>query len=285
MKLTKLLLVLFAFSLFLGFSTSFAQDEEEPWENIEEEQYLQMKAEKEQTIANLQADITALDNEINNLNATLKDKTEKVKKAEDELATYGDQAAYKKEFEKVEKILNEKDKSGVKVEDAEKMLADLEKSKLKCMGDYQARLAKMKKELDAWKNPPQPKTNDYTVLKGDCLWKISGKVYKEPKAWFAIWEKNKDGVKSAPPKVPKTIKNPNLIYPDQVLVIPTLNDAQKKEAIDKMNKYKNKWYPKKRVQKTEGTDVKKDVKKDDVKKDVKKEEPKKDVKKEEPKKK
>ncbi len=269
MKLTKMLLVLFAFSLFLGFSTSFAQDEE-PWENIEEEEYLQMKAEKEQTIANLQADINALDNEISNLNATLKDKNEKVKKAEEELASFGDQAAYRKQFEKVEKIMNEKDKSGVKVEDAEKMLMDLEKSKLKCTGDYQARLAKMKKELDAWKNPPQPKTNDYTVLKGDCLWKISGKVYKEPKAWFAIWEKNKDGVKSAPPKTPKTIKNPNLIYPNQVLVIPPLNDAEKKVAIEKMKKYKNKWYPKKRVMKTEGTDVKKEDKKE-----VKKEEPKK----------
>jgi len=273
MKLTKMLLVLFAFSLFLGFSTSFAQDEE-PWENIEEEEYLQMKAEKEQTIANLQADINALDNEISNLNATLKDKNEKVKKAEEELASFGDQAAYRKQFEKVEKILNEKDKSGVKVEDAEKMLMDLEKSKLKCTGDYQARLAKMKKELDAWKNPPQPKTNDYTVLKGDCLWKISGKVYKEPKAWFAIWEKNKDGVKSAPPRVPKTIKNPNLIYPNQVLVIPPLNDAEKKAAIEKMKKYKNKWYPKKRVQKTEGTDVKKEDKKE-VKKEEKKDEKKK----------
>jgi len=281
MKLTKLLLVLFAFSLLLGFSTSFAQDEEEPWENIEEEQYLQMKAEKEQTIANLQADITALDNEINNLNATLKDKTEKVKKAEDELASLGDQADFKKNFERVEKWVNEKDKSGATPEEAEKWIKIGEKNPLICLGDYKARLAKMKKELEAWKTPPQPKTNDYTVIKGDCLWKISGKVYKEPKAWFAIWEKNRDGVKSAPPRVPKTIKNPNLIYPDQVLVIPTLNDAQKKEAIDKMNKYKNKWYPKKRVQKTEGTDVKKD----DVKKDVKKEEPKKDVKKEEPKKK
>ncbi|MBN1633060.1 MAG: LysM peptidoglycan-binding domain-containing protein [Ignavibacteria bacterium] len=260
MKLTKILLVLFAFSLFLGFSTSFAQDEE-PWENIEEEEYLQMKADKEQTIANLQADINALDEEINNLNATLKDKNEKVKKAEDELATFGDQAAYKKEFEKVEKILNEKDKSGVKVEDAEKMLMDLEKSKLKCMGDYPARLAKMKKELDAWKNPPAPKTNDYTVLKGDCLWKISGKVYNEPKAWFAIWEKNRDGVKSAPPRVPKTIKNPNLIYPDQVLVIPPLNAADKQAAIEKMKQYKNKWYPKKRVIKKEATEEKKEDKK------------------------
>lgn len=257
MKLTKLLLVLFAFSLLLGFSNSFAQDEE-PWENIEEEEYLQMKAEKEQTIANLEADINALDNEINNLNATLKDKTEKVKRAEDELASYGDQAAYRKEFEKVEKILNEKDKSGVKVEDAEKMLEDLEKSKLKCLGDYQARLTKMRKELNAWKNPPQPKTNDYTVLKGDCLWKIAGKVYNEPRAWFAIWEKNRDGVKSAPPRVPKTIPNPNLIYPNQVLVIPTLNDADKRAAIEKMRNYKNKWYPKKRVIKTEGTDVKKE---------------------------
>jgi len=268
MKLTKLLLVLFAFSLFLGFASS-AVAQDEPWENYTEEDYLKMKAEKEQTIANLTAEIAALEGDITNLNATLKDKTEKVKKSEEELTSFGDQAAYRKEFEKVEKILNQKDKSGVKVEDAEKMLNDLKQSKLKCIGDYKKRLEKMDKELAAWKNPVKPSTNDYRVLKGDCLWKISGKVYKEPKAWFAIWEKNKDGVKEAPPKVPKTIKNPNLIYPNQVLVIPSLNDAEKKAAIEKMKKYKNTWRKKRVIKKTEGTDVKKEEKKD-VKKDDKK---------------
>ncbi len=288
MKLHKLLIALFVFSLVLGASaTTFAQDEE-PWKEITEEQYLKQKEELTQQVNNLKSDINALDNEVKALNADLKDKDAKVKKAEEELKGLCDAAAYKAEFAKVEKIVMDKDKSGVKVEDAEKMVAKLEASKCKCMGDYSSRLAKIKKELDAWKNPPQ-KADQYTVVKGDCLWKISNKFYKEPRAWFAIWEKNKDGVVSAPPKVPKTIKNPNLIYPGQVLRIPALTDAEKKAAVEKTKSYKNKWV--KRVKKTDTTEVKKeekkeekkDVKKDDkkdVKKDVKKEE-KKDVKKEE----
>ncbi len=282
MKLHKLLIVLFAFSLIFGFAYSAYAQEEEPWENYTEEQYLKEKGEYEQTISNLNEEIKALDNEIKALDATLKDKNEKVKKAEDELKSYGDPAAYKKDFEEAEKIINtQKDKSGKTPEEAEKMLAALEKSPFKCTGDYASRIAKMKKELDAWKNPPK-KTDEYTVVKGDCLWKISDKFYKEPKAWFAIWEKNKEGVKAAPPKVPKTIKNPNLIYPGQVLVIPALTDAEKKAAVEKTKKYKNKWHKKRKVVKKEATEEKKDAKKEE-KKDVKKDE-KKDVKKDEKKK-
>lgn len=285
MKLRNLLVVVFLFSFVFGASlTLTAQDD--PWKNYTEEQYLKEKGDYNTQITNLQSDIDKLNNDITALNADLKDRDAKVKKAEDELKSFGDEPAFVKDLEKLEKIANDKDKSGVKVEDAEKMLADLKTKKFKCK--YQARIDKIEKEIAAWKNPPVKPTSDYTVVKGDCLWKISKAKYNEPKAWFAIWEKNRDGVKSAPPRVPKTIKNPNLIYPGQVLVIPPLNDAEKKAAIDKTNKYHNKWHKKIRVKKT---DVKKEeVKKDpkDVKKDVKKEEPKKDVKKdvkkEEPKK-
>ena len=55
--------------------------------------------------------------------------------------------------------------------------------------------------------PPRPKT--YKVKKGDCLWKIAGKVYGNPFKWGRIYRANKS-----------KIKNPNRIYPGQVLVIP-----------------------------------------------------------------
>ena len=291
MKLRNLLVVVFLFSFVLGASFT-VNAQEEPWKLYTgEEQYLKEKGDYNTQITNLQSDIDKLNNDITALNADLKDRDAKVKKAEDELKSFGDESAFVKDLEKLEKIANDKDKSGVKVEDAEKMLADLKTKKFKCK--YQTRLDKIAAEIEKWKNPVKPPSNDYTVVKGDCLWKISKAKYNEPKAWFAIWEKNKEGVKSAPPKVAKTIKNPNLIYPGQVLVIPTLNDADKKAAIEKTKKYNNKWRKKSRVKKEnvkkeDNTDVKKDEKKDvkkDTKKDVKKEEPKKDVKKEEPKKK
>lgn len=53
--------------------------------------------------------------------------------------------------------------------------------------------------------------DDYTVESGDYLVKISKKVYGDDAYWKEIYEANKD-----------TIKDPNLIYTGQVLVIPDL---------------------------------------------------------------
>ncbi len=52
---------------------------------------------------------------------------------------------------------------------------------------------------------------DYTVIKGDCLWNISGfeAIYADPVQWPRIFRANTD-----------QIKDPDLIYPDQVFAIP-----------------------------------------------------------------
>jgi len=51
----------------------------------------------------------------------------------------------------------------------------------------------------------------YTVIKGDYLWKIAKFwwIYRDGRKWKQIYEANKD-----------KIKDPNLIYPGQVLTIP-----------------------------------------------------------------
>lgn len=55
--------------------------------------------------------------------------------------------------------------------------------------------------------PEQSKT--YTVKKGDCLWHIAKALYGNGSDYRTIYNANKD-----------IIKNPNLIYPGQVLKIP-----------------------------------------------------------------
>ncbi|MBN2012538.1 LysM peptidoglycan-binding domain-containing protein [candidate division KSB1 bacterium] len=57
---------------------------------------------------------------------------------------------------------------------------------------------------------PKAIYDEYTVVKGDYLWKISGKsdVYADPYQWMRIYTYNKD-----------QIKNPNLIYADQIFKI------------------------------------------------------------------
>lgn len=52
-------------------------------------------------------------------------------------------------------------------------------------------------------------SNTYTVVKGDCLWNIAKKFYGSGAEYMKIFNAN------TPP-----IKNPNLIYPGQVLTIP-----------------------------------------------------------------
>ena len=114
-------------------------------------------------------------------------------------------------------------------------------NRMKCLPEFWDRYNAMKKKIADCK-ALAPKTEGYTVVKGDCLSKIAGmtKIYGNTRLWPAIWDANKNGVVSAPPKVAKTIPNPNLIYPGQVLKIPALTDAQKQEALSKGNTYKSK---------------------------------------------
>jgi hypothetical protein len=61
-------------------------------------------------------------------------------------------------------------------------------------------------------NSPAPTTNKtYTVQQGDCLWNIAKKFYGNGSKYTVIYNANKD-----------KIKNPNLIYKGQVLVIPAI---------------------------------------------------------------
>lgn len=55
-----------------------------------------------------------------------------------------------------------------------------------------------------------PKQSTYTVKSGDCLWNIAKKYLGDGSRYNEIYNLNKD-----------KIKNPNLIYPGQVLTLPS----------------------------------------------------------------
>ena len=56
---------------------------------------------------------------------------------------------------------------------------------------------------------PVVSSNSYKVVKGDCLWNIAKKLLGDGFLWTKIYDANK-----------ATIKNPNLIFVNQELVIP-----------------------------------------------------------------
>lgn len=55
----------------------------------------------------------------------------------------------------------------------------------------------------------KPSGQNYTVKRGDCLWNIAKRFYGNGSKYTTIYNANRD-----------KIKNPNLIYPNQVLWIP-----------------------------------------------------------------
>ena len=68
---------------------------------------------------------------------------------------------------------------------------------------------KVDNQLEVEAEEPTPKATYHTVEKGDTLSKISKAVYGDPLKYNVIFEANKP-----------MLKDPNLIYPGQVLRIP-----------------------------------------------------------------
>ncbi|MDR0453509.1 MAG: LysM peptidoglycan-binding domain-containing protein [Deferribacteraceae bacterium] len=65
-----------------------------------------------------------------------------------------------------------------------------------------------------------PDSGSYTVKKGDCLWRIAVRQYANPYFWPLIFWANKS-----------SIKDPDLIYPNQKFKIDSnASDSQKKDA-------------------------------------------------------
>jgi hypothetical protein len=290
-RLTQLLVAL----IFLGglFSNvSLAQDDDccpEEDKYGREDELLPLEWEKqmyslnEQKVALLGL-LDASNKEIEKLNKQSADLDKQVTDAENALYSSvgmnkSSLADFRKKFEETEKKIN--NKLGT-CEDAKKMyFNEIDASKAKCLPEFYNRYLAMKNKLDSWCKE-LGKTGQYTVIKGDCLWKISGKkeIYGNNNYWPKLWEANEEGVISAPAHTPKKVKNPNLIYPGQVLKVPALSDEDLKKLnsisyVMKTQKAANdfkKEQNKKQKSKTLKGDIKKNkVTKTDVKKEVKKE--------------
>jgi len=278
MKLYKLML-LFALCVGLTFSTNgklFAQDDDDDddddddaeMEEMDEEEWQRQMDEYNAQKTQLQQKLSDLNNEIDGLKQTSANKDKELDKCDADLyalvgTTKSGVADFRKKFEETEKKINSK--SGTPADARKAYFDEITNDKARCLPEFADRYASMKKKLADWEGIKAPE-GTYTVVKGDCLWKISNMKYGTPYLWPAIWDANKNGVVNMDQlsnSRHKRIPNPHWIYPGQVLRIPPLTDAQKKEAELKSKKYR-------KTRTVKKTDVKKEEPKKDEKKDVKK---------------
>lgn len=293
--MNRIILNLFLISILFQFLPSyiFSQDddccpeedkygrEDELLINEWQKQMDDLTLKKEQLLQQIQK----MNGEIDALKSQSVDMDKKALDAENELySSVGTDrnglAEFRKKFDETEKKIN--NKLGTP-QDARKMYFDgIEASKIKCLPEFYSRYIAMKSKLESWEKAPVSKSNQYTVVKGDCLWKIAGmkEIYGRNNYWPKIWEANENGVISAPARIPKKIVNPNLIYPGQVLSIPVLSDEDLKKLKDvtyqaRMHRQANEF--RKNMSKDRPVlkkkDIKKNVKKDsknDINKDIKK---------------
>ena len=93
------------------------------------------------------------------------------------------------------------------IEAAEKKLNEYKKNPISCLPGMKAKIADLDRMMA--RIPKLPGT--YTVVRGDCLWKISKypQIYDDPVKWPRIYRANRD-----------QIEDPDLIFPNQVFNIP-----------------------------------------------------------------
>lgn len=218
MEIKKYLLSFFAI-LFLLSITVIAQDKEMTKEEWEAEM-TRLKDKKE----SLTKEISALQNEVNNL------KTTQVQSYEDCMnELYAMVGATKADVDNYRKAVNElegkiKRKEGPKV-DRQKDLDALKMNKISALPEFFDKVHNQgQRALDSWVE--EVKETNYTVVRGDHLWGIAKKAehYGNGFAWPMIYKANRD-----------KIKNPDLIFPQQVFSIPKLTEEEKAKY-DKVRK-------------------------------------------------
>jgi nucleoid-associated protein YgaU len=213
------LLALGAILLFALSSTAFAQEQKIKMSDYKAQMADMQKKEADNTtkIAALEADIAVLQKQIDDTQTQIDAQWDEV------YALLGtDRAgaeAYRKNLADIDgqieglAALSPEDlfRRRGEIDGIEKQIAEAKGSKLAMLTDVQNKIADLEAKVAGLKaKMPANIYDQYTVIKGDYLWKISKKpdIYNDPYQWIRIYCVNKD-----------QIKDPDIINPAQVFNI------------------------------------------------------------------
>lgn len=178
---------------------------------------------KEATTVSLEAKIKKAKEDLAKANADLKDCDAKILELIG--ATNADIEAYRQKLGIVDGKIRELQRlsndqlieSQDKVKALEAELNMLRMSKIACIEEFYTKVISMAKDIRGLYR--EKKIKSYTVgtwaENRDCLWNIASKteIYNDPMLWPKIWQSNKD-----------LVKNPDVIFPGQVLILPEKAD-------------------------------------------------------------
>lgn len=102
-------------------------------------------------------------------------------------------------------------KRRAEIDGIEKRLAEMKGNKISWLTEMEDQIASIEGKITQLRGSmPKAIYDEYTVVRGDYLWKISGKkdIYADPYMWMRLYSYNRD-----------SIKDPDKIYPDQSLKV------------------------------------------------------------------
>jgi hypothetical protein len=254
------ILVVFTFSV-----VAFAEDK--PYELKSDEELNKDEAvvriqEFNVKISNLEASLKALDADVVKLQQELENTKKQLKDCQDEYnRLLGVTDADIDKFRQAVGVLEGKVRGMQRLTDdqladrrdevvgLEKDLWELRKNKISILAEFYDRLVNLGRDIKGLYK--EKKIKSYTVgtwaQNKDCLWNIAGKVdiYGDPFSWPRIWQSNTN-----------LIKNPDIIHPGQVLVLPP-KGPKTNDDIKAERKY---WRNKRAANEAKSTEDKKDAK-------------------------
>lgn len=209
--------LLAVFLTFGAFSSSYAQE-------MSMDQYKQRLAAAQKREADAKACQTQVQGEIDAAQKALDETNAAITKAWDDIyallgVTKAEVDAYRAELAAIEAQVDglmalspeELFARRKEIDAAQAKLDEKKKSKIALLSEMQDKIATIDGKITRLRNKlPKSMYDNYTVVRGDYLWRISGKknIYGDPYQWMRIYSYNRDQIKDA-----------DLIYPDQIFKI------------------------------------------------------------------